>query len=293
MHRINTFEVSVVIPVYNAEKYVERAILSALQQPEVREVIVVDDGYQDGALEICRRVAASDTRVKVLQHPNGENRGAGATRNYGILHAGCEYIAFLDADDYYLPDRFKLTAETFLSDPKVDAVYEPVGVEYTSANAKEKFMRMKRRATYGDPDKFLSYPIEPFQGEELFLSLIKGKNDGPHTDGITIKKSLLSLAGLFNPSLKLHQDTEFWTRASYYGQFANTGRHDIPVSVRTMHDENRTYSHNVLTKLQLQRTIVSWMSQANIRQELFVIALTNLQALTQQVEDLKAASANH
>ncbi len=68
------------------------------------------------------------------------------------------------------------------------------------------------------------------------------------------------------------------------------GWHEVAVLIRTMHDENRTYSHNVLTKLQLQRTIVSWMSQANIRQEIFMIALGNLQALTKQVDDLKAAS---
>jgi len=116
---VSEFLVSVVIPVYNAEKFVERAIKSALAQAEVAEVIVVDDGFGDGAFDICAHMAAIEPKVKHIWHENRANHGAGAARNLGILHASYPYIAFLDADDYYLPNRFKHTKATFLNAPVI------------------------------------------------------------------------------------------------------------------------------------------------------------------------------
>ena len=116
---MSEFLVSVVIPVYNAEKFVERAIKSALAQAEVAEVIVVDDGFGDGAFDICAHMAAIEPKVKHIWHENRANHGAGAARNLGILHASYPYIAFLDADDYYLPNRFKHTKATFLNAPVI------------------------------------------------------------------------------------------------------------------------------------------------------------------------------
>ncbi len=77
---MDKFEVSVVIPVYNAVPYVRQAVESALAQSQVREVLMVEDGSPDNALEVCRELAAEYPRVVLLRHPNGENRGAGASR---------------------------------------------------------------------------------------------------------------------------------------------------------------------------------------------------------------------
>ena len=98
--------VSVVIPVYQAAAFVEQAVESALAQPETGEVLLVEDGSGDGSLAECERLAAGDGRVRLLRHPNGENRGAGASRNLGIEQSTCPLVAFLDADDYYLLGRF-------------------------------------------------------------------------------------------------------------------------------------------------------------------------------------------
>ena len=99
----DALEISVIIPVYNAAAYVRQAVESALAQPEVREVLLVEDGSPDNALEVCQQLAAEHQRVILLHHPNGENRGAGASRNLGMRNAHFPIIAFLDADDYYLP----------------------------------------------------------------------------------------------------------------------------------------------------------------------------------------------
>src|SRR5690349_17274444 len=95
------FKVSVVIPVYNAEKYIRKAVESALMQPEVGEVIAVEDKSPDNSLHLLTEWAKTEPRLKVYQHPDKQNHGAGVSRNQGILNSKFDYIAFLDADDYY------------------------------------------------------------------------------------------------------------------------------------------------------------------------------------------------
>lgn len=90
--------IDVIIPVYNAAGYVERAVRSALACPHAR-VILVDDGSDDGSGEICDRLA-QEARVSVLHQ---ENRGAAAARNAGLTASAAPLITFLDADDAILP----------------------------------------------------------------------------------------------------------------------------------------------------------------------------------------------
>src|SRR5687767_10956534 len=106
-------KISVIIPVYNAEKYVTQAVESALQFEEVYEVILIEDKSPDNALEVCRQLAEKNDRVKLFQHPDKGNHGAGPTRNLGLENATGDFIAFLDADDYYLPNRFDAEKELF------------------------------------------------------------------------------------------------------------------------------------------------------------------------------------
>lgn len=91
--------VDVIIPVYNAEAYVTRAVESALACPQAR-VILVDDGSTDGSGAVCDALAQHHARVAVLHQ---ENRGAAAARNAGLAAAQAEYVAFLDADDVLVP----------------------------------------------------------------------------------------------------------------------------------------------------------------------------------------------
>ncbi|MBH2023635.1 MAG: glycosyltransferase, partial [Flavobacteriales bacterium] len=77
-------KISVIIPVYNAEKYVSQAVESALQLDEVFEIILVEDKSPDNALEVCKELAEKHERVKLFQHPDQGNHGAGASRNLGL-----------------------------------------------------------------------------------------------------------------------------------------------------------------------------------------------------------------
>ena len=101
--------VSVVIPAYNAEKYIGACLDSILVRDEIRiEVICVDDGSTDGTLNILRQYEQADQRVRVITQ---KNAGAGAARNNGMQYASGEYLAFLDADDFFEPDMLRRAYE--------------------------------------------------------------------------------------------------------------------------------------------------------------------------------------
>ena len=93
--------ISVIIPVYNAEKYIERCIKS-IQDQTFRnfELILINDGSKDNSLEICEKFACTDKRIKVLDRPNG---GASAARNKGLEYMSGQYVVFADSDDYVSP----------------------------------------------------------------------------------------------------------------------------------------------------------------------------------------------
>lgn len=96
----NTPLVSVIVPVYNAEKYLNRCVDSILSQTmKDFELLLIDDGSQDESSRICDEYAEENARVKVFHKPNG---GVSSARNLGIDQAKGKYIIFIDSDDYWL-----------------------------------------------------------------------------------------------------------------------------------------------------------------------------------------------
>ncbi len=95
-------DISVVVPAYNAERFLTRAVDSIRRQTMKNiEILLVDDGSTDGTAALCRSLAAEDSRIRVLTRQNG---GAAAARNTGIRAASGQYVCFVDADDYIEPD---------------------------------------------------------------------------------------------------------------------------------------------------------------------------------------------
>ena len=102
-------KVSIIIPVYNVEKYLERCINSLRNQSLTDiEIILVDDCSTDLSLEICNKAASEDSRIKVIHKVN---EGAGKARNAGLEIATGEYIGFIDSDDYVEEDMYKILCE--------------------------------------------------------------------------------------------------------------------------------------------------------------------------------------
>lgn len=98
--------VSVVMPAYNSEAYIESAIRSVQKQTvEDWELLVLEDGSKDSTPEIVAKLAAEDPRIRLL--PNEQNMGPARTRNRGMDLCTGQYIAFLDSDDIWYPDKLE------------------------------------------------------------------------------------------------------------------------------------------------------------------------------------------
>ena len=122
--------VSIVTPFLDPGRFFAEAIESVLAQTSGGwELLLVDDGSTDGSADVARRYAAAyPDRIRYLAHPSGESRGASASRNLGIHHARGEYLAFLDADDVYLPT--KVEEQVPLLDAHRDAEVLYAATEY-------------------------------------------------------------------------------------------------------------------------------------------------------------------
>lgn len=96
---------SIIVPVYNVEKYLRRCVDSLVRQSYSNiEILLVDDGSMDESFSICKEYAIKDPRIQVFHK---ENEGLGLTRNYGIERAVGEYITFVDSDDYLTSDAIE------------------------------------------------------------------------------------------------------------------------------------------------------------------------------------------
>lgn len=106
--------ISIIVPVYNVQDYLERCVDSLLRQtyPNL-EIILIDDGSTDRSLDMCRKFAEADARIKVMSQPN---KGIGAVRNAGLACARGEYVAFVDSDDWVEPDMYETLLGVMVSE---------------------------------------------------------------------------------------------------------------------------------------------------------------------------------
>ena len=94
--------ISVIVPVYNVEKYLEKCVQSVLAQTfKEIEILLIDDGSKDASGRLCDQYALKDGRIRVIHKENG---GLSDARNRGIMEARGDYLSFIDGDDYIEPD---------------------------------------------------------------------------------------------------------------------------------------------------------------------------------------------
>ena len=228
---------SVIIPVYNASKYIEKAVESALQFNFVNEVVLIEDGSEDESLSVCKKLQNNYARVKLYTHPENMNKGAGATRNLGIEKATSEFISFLDADDFFLPNRFDIEREIFKNNPNADGVYGAIGCHYYNLN--------KNKQTFYNQLTTINYSIPPEDVLKTITGLNKNAEGNFSLIGFTVKKSkILEHKITFNESLRLHQDTAFIYHMSLVLNLFS-GSIKEPVSLRGVHDDNRITSNPI------------------------------------------------
>lgn len=148
-------KVTVVVPVYNAEKYLNECVESIRNQTYTNlEIILVDDGSKDNSPQLCDTLQKLDNRIRVIHK---ENEGAGKSRNRGIDAATGEYILFVDSDDYIKPDLVKKCMDSIAGE---DAAMVMYGVQ----NVDESGKIIGEKVPYSD-----QYVFEKEEVQDIFL----------------------------------------------------------------------------------------------------------------------------
>jgi glycosyltransferase involved in cell wall biosynthesis len=197
--------ISVIIPVYNGEKYLAEAIESVLAQTyRPIEVIVVDDGSTDGSADVAKDF------VPLVQYCFQPNGGTGAARNRGIDLARGSFFAFLDADDILVKDKLTLQMAAFDANPDVDIVFGHVK-QFYSPELNES-MKNKIRC-----------PAEPMPGSLPYTMLIK--------------RGAFFRVGLFETHWQVGQDVSWVLRATE--QRLNMIMLPDLVYMRRLHENNK------------------------------------------------------
>jgi glycosyltransferase involved in cell wall biosynthesis len=218
--------ISVIIPVFNASCFLDKSIGSALSQSETAEVILVDDRSTDDSLEICKRWEGIDSRVKVFE--NEGTKGAGAARNVGLGHARCEYVAFLDADDYYLEGRFEEDEVLFNNYQNLSATANKVEIKTTEGK-----VIIGLNAIFKNND---SIAFQKSNAEVNIYDFFKGS--ALHLNGLTYKSNT-NLR--FDENLKQSEDIDFIVRLLLTSTIMSTSV-DKTKAVYLIHESN-TISH--------------------------------------------------
>lgn len=255
-------KVSVIIPVYNAERYLRRSVESAVLLEEVLEVILIEDRSPDNAYEICQRLSEEYSKVRLLRHPGGENRGAGASRNLGMRESRGEYLAFLDADDYYLPQRFESAVRVLTGDPACDGTYAPVATRFEE----EELQFFGKNMSKSEGDKQITFVKCTTDPARLFDHLVSRKCGSFHTNGITFRRSLLKKTGIFNEDLRLHQDMDLWYRMAFHGRLVAVSEQE-PVAVRVVHQENRIHTINHESLARFYESVFNYFKKYKVSRE--------------------------
>lgn len=193
---------SVIMPVFNGETYLEEAILSVVNQTfDAWELIIIDDGSKDNSLKLAENWAVKDPRIKVIFHPEHKNKGVSASRNLGMERAKGEWISFLDADDYWLPEKMSWEQEIIENHPNVVLLY---GNAQYKADANSR----KNLEIYGSGIPGIS--------ENPFLSTLSGFHS--HLSNTSVLRSVITTNKLtFNEKLRFAEDTLFTHEVLQFG----------------------------------------------------------------------------
>ncbi|OGZ53397.1 MAG: hypothetical protein A3B25_02135 [Candidatus Ryanbacteria bacterium RIFCSPLOWO2_01_FULL_48_26] len=185
--------VSIIIPAYNAEKYIKESVESALGQTyPLVEVIVIDDGSTDGT----KAILDPYIRGGKIRYFRQDNRGLAASRNAGIRGSSGEFIAFLDADDLFLPAKIESQVHALETNSAYGVCYSDI-LHFTDPPAgggTRQFYHHRYRYPSGD----------------LFEDLLHRQFINPLT--VLVRKNVLDRFGVFDENLLRSEDWDLWLR---------------------------------------------------------------------------------
>ena len=184
--------VSIVIPAYNSKRYIEESIRSVVNQTHQNfELIVVDDGSTDGQSEIILDWCGKDKRIRSVRNPN---QGVSAARNTGFNHSCGEYVAFLDADDVWMPENLFIKIKKFTTGN--------YGLVHSDAWFIDEHSNRKGWVMAGCEGCLLEHILQ-WKTTQI-----------PGPSSILVKREVLQIVGLFDTRLSTSADHDFFLRVA-------------------------------------------------------------------------------
>ena len=196
--------VSVIVIFYNPGRFFAEALDSVLTQSfQDWELLLVNDGSHDGSEELARRYAQSQ-KISYLEHPGGVNRGMSATRNLGLAHARGKYVALLDADDLWLPE--KLTEQVALMERYSEAAALFGRSTIWHSWAKDATQPDWPNLGNLDADRLIAPP-------EMLVHWLRDESFQPCTSEFMVRTKVLDALGGWDESFKgLYEDNVVYTK---------------------------------------------------------------------------------
>lgn len=260
--------ISVIIPLFNQERYIEAAVESVLKQTcQNLEVIIVDDHSRDRSFEIASGFQQRyGQKVKVLR--NRKNCGVSFSRNKGVRNAQGGYLAFLDADDIWYPTKIEKQFERLVTDPHVGLVH--TGVITIADPAAQNWLASgddKTAFTIDHWDKAFNgfcQKAGQFNGNDYFFSLLE--YNGICTSSVMVRREYFNKAGGFVTELPFQvEDWLQWLKMSMISKIA-------PIKERLtgyrFHTESHTAKHFVKADFDfadVRKQIRRWCQSHNPR----------------------------
>lgn len=186
---MNTPKISIIIPVYNVEKYINKCIDSILNQTFTNfEVIIINDGSTDNSGYICNNYAVADNRVKVF---HGTNKGVANARNQGIIKSKGEYIIFVDSDDYLEQNACKYLYEEAIKS-KADVVLCGINIFYEDTDENEVILYNQKEThrLYTNKEvieRYLTYEIRGYSCNRITSRKFMIDNNIKFSENITFE----------------------------------------------------------------------------------------------------------
>jgi glycosyltransferase involved in cell wall biosynthesis len=188
-------KISVVIPLYNHEQYIEQAIESVFEQGvDNVEIVIVNDGSSDGSEQVVKKMMDRYPEIKYFFQ---ENKGAHVAINNGIKHSSGEYVAILNSDDVFHPERFRKILEIFDKGEGVDAVF--TGIDFIDGEGE------------CIENKWYVEAKKCFEESGVFVNSLVNGNFFMTTSNLFIKRELFDQIGVFS-NLRYTHDLDFFLR---------------------------------------------------------------------------------
>jgi glycosyltransferase involved in cell wall biosynthesis len=220
--------VDVIIPAYNAREFIVQAIESVKSQTYPAKTIVVDDGSTDLTDQVIKETFGDDQDVTYI---HTEHRGPSSARNRGLAAATADFIAFLDADDVWLPNKLSEQLEVFQRsmDPKLGVVY----CDFEQIDRSDRLLSNYPRVR-----------MDLSVRGDVFGQLLRGNYVTGSASGVLVKRECFKIVGGFDENMPF-EDWDMWLRLARYYHFDYVER---PLVQLRRHSNNRDFdSRHTLT----------------------------------------------